>query len=278
MTDLPDAPAADAAPAEPVMRRYRMTVTYDGSDFCGWQEQRPPTGEPLRTVQGVLTATMHRVLGQPVVIRGASRTDSRVHAIGQVAHFDAATRIPLHRLAKAINSRLPEDVEVRDVVPVDPAFDAISHAIAKQYRYRIWTSPHRPLHLRRAVWHCWTPLDRSAMADAAARLEGEHDFAAFAAAGHGRQSTVRRIDRCEVIPSPGDPVLSEGELHVVVSGNGFLYNMVRIIVGTLTEIGRGRWGPEHIDTLLADRDRANAGPTAPPQGLILQWVRYPGDA
>lgn len=255
-------------------RRYRMTVAYDGSDFCGWQAQVPPVGEPLRTVQGVLTETMRRVLNQPVTLRGASRTDSGVHAVGQVAHFDAATPIPLERMAKAINARLPADVEVRDVAVVADDFDAISDAVAKQYRYRIWTGEHRPLGLRRLVYHCWTPLELPPMVEAARRLEGEHDFAAFAAAGHGRQSTVRRIDACRVTPAPGDPVLGGDELHVTVSGNGFLYNMVRIIVGTLIEIGRGRWEAGHIDTLLANADRAHAGPTAPPQGLILEWIRY----
>ncbi|MEX2672897.1 MAG: tRNA pseudouridine(38-40) synthase TruA [Phycisphaeraceae bacterium] len=262
---------------EPTLR-YRMRIAYDGSEFYGWQHQQRPGEAPMRTVQGVLRDAMQRALGQPIKLQGASRTDSGVHAVGQAAHFDAATRIPLDRIAKAINCQLPADVEVREVALAPPGFDAIRTAVAKQYRYRIWTTEHRPLHLRRMVWHCWTPLDVQAMREAAAMLEGEHDFAGFATAGHGRQTTVRTINKCEVLAMPRDPVLGGPELHVIVSGNGFLYNMVRIVVGTLVDIGRGRWGPSHVQRLLTEGDRAAAGPTAPAHGLMLEWIRYRGDA
>lgn len=254
--------------------RYKLTIAYDGSEFHGWQAQRLPDGEPLRTVQDVVTDAIQRTLGQPVVVQGASRTDTGVHALGQVAHFDAVTGIPIERLALAINSRLPRDVEIRRAEVAGDDFHAIRDAVSKQYRYRLWTSTHRPLHMRKLVYHCWTPLDVAAMGDAAGRLVGEHDFAAFAAAGHGRKSTVRTIHDCHVEqPDTMDPLLCD-QVHIVVSGNGFLYNMVRIIAGTLVEVGRGRWGAEHVDRLLAEPNRRDAGPTLPPEGLCLEWIQH----
>ncbi len=255
------------------IQRYKMVLAYDGTDFHGWQRQMRPDGTELRTVQGVVGEALTRVLGQPVRLQGASRTDSGVHAQGQVAHFDAETRVPLERMAKAFNSRLPEDVEVRCVSLAHPAFDATRDALEKQYRYRVWASRSRPLGHRHRVYHCWVELDLAPMNDAAARLVGEHDFAAFAAAGHGRESTVRTLYACHVEEQTLNGVR---QLHMVVRGNGFLYNMVRIIAGTLLEVGRGRFEPSHIDRLLSEEKiRHAAGPTLPPQGLCLEWIRYP---
>ncbi len=248
--------------------RYKLTIAYDGSAFHGWQEQTAEDGAPLRTVQGVVRSTLQQVIGQPLTLIGASRTDTGVHAVGQVAHFDADLRIPLDRLPMAINSRLPNDVEIREAVIVDNDFDAISGAKEKQYRYRIWNSTHRPLALRHTVYHCWLNLDLDRMRDAAGRLIGTHDFESFANTAHGRTTTVRTITDCRV--EPGD----DPELHVIVAGTGFLYNMVRIIVGTLIEVGRGHWEPDHVDALLAEPDRAKAGPTIEPGGLCLEWIRY----
>jgi tRNA pseudouridine38-40 synthase len=250
------------------MQRYKLTIAYDGSGFHGWQEQVAVQGPALRTVQGVMRQTLQRVLGQPIELTGASRTDTGVHARGQVAHFDADTPIPLSRLAKAINARLPDDVEVRQVEPVDRSFHAIRGAVDKQYRYRIWASQQRPLGLRHMVYHWWGPLELKPMQDAAARLIGEHDFAAFANAGHGRTSTVRRIFDCRVVTA------QPPQVDLVVRGNGFLYNMVRIITGTLIEIGRGHWPPDRVDALLESGDRQQAGPTVPPNGLCLEWIEY----
>lgn len=278
-------------------RRYQLTIAYDGTDFHGWQIQHPPGEEPLRTVQGVLREAVIRAVKQPVHVQGASRTDAGVHALGQVAHFDADTPIPVERLGMAINSRLPQDVEVRDVRIVANHFNATSCAIDKQYRYRIWLGDDRPLGLRHQVFRCRTrgplgqpPLDIDRMNDAAARLVGEHDFEQFCSSKHGRLSTVRTIHTCAAqwhsdYNAPGAP-----EVHVVVSGNGFLYNMVRIIAGTLIEVGRGHWEPGKIDEMLAVADHtvdgvadgagvvtggAQKGPTLPPEGLCLEWVRYP---
>lgn len=253
--------------AGPQWRRYRLTLAYDGTAFHGWQQQEPPDREPLRTVAGVVGGALRRLLGQSVSLVGASRTDAGVHAGGQVAHFDASVRIPLDRLAHAINSRLPEDVEVIGVEHAASDFDAISNAVAKQYRYRIFNTTQRPLHKRYYVWHCWTPLDIGAMRDAAARLVGTHDLAGFAAAGHGRTSTVRTIFDCRI-------ETKMPELQVVVEGGGFLYNTVRIIAGTLVEVGRGRFGPDVIDRVLVTGDRSLGGPTLPAHGLCLEWIKY----
>ncbi|MCE9590048.1 MAG: tRNA pseudouridine(38-40) synthase TruA [Planctomycetes bacterium] len=271
MSEAPTTPSP-AVPEEPLrsvpeLRRYKLTIAYDGTLFHGWQKQEPAGVEPLRTVQGVVEQAVLRTMQQQLNVVGASRTDAGVHALGQTAQFDAATRIPLERMADAINSRLPEDVEVRRAEFAPPGFDAISGARSKQYRYRLFMSKLRPLDRRHYVYHCWTPLDVGRMNDAARRMIGEHDFLGFAAASHDRITTVRTIHDCRV-EAVGD------EVQVVVSGSGFLYNMVRIITGTLVEVGRGRFGPEVVDLVLRTRERREAGPTMPPTGLWLEWVKY----
>ena len=265
----------DASPPAAIPRRYRLTVAYDGTHFHGWQKQNPP-GPPdgLRTVQGVLERRLRELLGQPLTLMGASRTDAGVHALGQVASFEAVCPIPLERLAQAVNSRLPPDVEVRDAAVVDDTFDVIGDVVSKQYRYRIFNADHRPLWLREQVYHCWLGLDPAPMADAAARLVGTHDIAGFAAADHGRTSTVRTIHRCTIEHTlAAYPV----EIHIVVEGSGFLYHSVRIIAGTLVEVGRGAFPPSRVDDILREAERRLAGPTLPPQGLRLEWIRYRGE-
>lgn len=260
--DLPTARGAGQ------VQRYKLTVAYDGTNFHGWQKQHPP-GEPaLRTVQGVLELALCKLLRQRIVTAGASRTDAGVHALGQVVQFDAACPIPLDRLPHAINSRLPEDVDVRSAEQARADFDAIRDVVSKQYRYRIFNADRRPLGLRRMVCHLWTPLDIDQMNDAARRLVGRHDFGGFAAAGHGRASTVRTIHHCHVERT------EEELIDIIVAGDGFLWNMVRIIAGTLTEVGRGRFEPPQVDRVLASANRQLAGPTLGPEGLCLQWVRY----
>lgn len=249
--------------------RVRLTVAYDGSGFHGWQEQSPPDQPPLRTVQRTLRHAIQEVVREPVVVIGASRTDTGVHAEGQSACFETTCPIPLERLPRAITGRLPADVEVRHAEQVADDFNVIGDVVSKQYRFLIWNTVRRPLARRHTVFHFYDPLDERAMADAAARLVGEHDFAAFTNAGHGRESTVREIFACAVSRAVDQP-----EVTITVSGSGFLYNMVRIIAGCLVEVGRGHWSPDHIDTLLREGDRQRSGPTLPPQGLCLQWVRY----
>ena len=259
------------------LQRYKLTVAYDGLEFHGWQKQKPPEpvqkdgdcadAEELRTVAGVLEEALRHVLRHPVDVIGASRTDAGVHAKGQVAHVDADLRFDLDKAPLAFNSRLSDDLEVRNVEPVPHDFDAIRWAKRKQYCYRIFHSPHRPLQIRHAVWHCWKDLNVDRMQDAASRLVGTHDFAGFAAAKHGRLSTVRSIFEFLIEQHPP-------EIHLIVEGNGFLYNMVRIIAGTLVEVGRGRFEPGVIDQIFDSCDRSQAGPTLPARGLCLEWVRY----
>ncbi len=251
--------------------RYKLVIAYDGTDFHGWQKQfrRDEQGRAraLRTVAGVVEEALRHVVGLPLNLMGASRTDAGVHADGQVAHFDARLRLPIDKLAVATNSRLPSDVEVLSAEQAPEGFDAIRGVRSKRYRYRIFNTVRRPLRLRHEVWHCWTPLDAARMQKAAAKLIGTHNFEGFAAARHGRATTVRTIFDCRVEQSGP-------QVHVVVEGDGFLLNMVRIIAGTLVEIGRGRFEPQVIDQVIASRDRSEAGPTLPASGLCLEWIEY----
>lgn len=254
----------------PSLQRYRMTLAYDGSGFHGWQKQEPPGRAPLRTVQGEIENVLMRLLRtrrETLHFFGASRTDTGVHARGQVAQFDAATPIPIERLFRALRDHLPDDIDVRDLTFAPENFDAIRGARHKQYRYTIWHSPEKPLGLRHQVYHAMVPLDVAKMTEAAALLVGTHDFAGFSAAGHGRTSTVRTIFRCEV-------QARQQQIQFIVEGDGFLYNMVRIIAGTLVEAGRNRLPLERIEAALRTGDRRSAGPTLGPQGLCLEWIRY----
>lgn len=268
------------------MPRYRLTVAYDGTDFCGWQAQRPFADitqddgsvvrrrTDLRTVQHALEAAIRDVVREEVTVLGASRTDSGVHAVAQTAAFttsDDRKGPPDERLMLAINSRLPEDVIVTALARTRDDFDPIRDCIAKGYRYAVRTGPLRPIRDRRFVHHQWEALDHHAMHEAARHIAGEHDFAAFAAAGHGRESTVRTVFGCAV--TRPEPTL----IHIDVSGDGFLYNMVRIIAGTLVDVGKGRKQPGDIPAIIASRDRTRAGMTMPAQGLTLMWMRYADD-
>jgi tRNA pseudouridine38-40 synthase len=245
-----------------------LTVAYDGSGFHGWQKQCPPGEAPLRTVAGTIEQTLQRLVGQPITLYGSSRTDAGVHAKGQLAQFDAATRIPIKAFAQALTGRLPRDIDIRDARIVPDDFHLIHEVHSKQYRYRIFNSSTRPLDRRLYTYHNWMDIDIGRMADAARRFVGTHDFAGFACAKHGRLSTVRTIYRCAIEQPPDDP-----EVHIVIEGDGFLYNMVRIVAGTLLDIGRGRFEPHVIDHVLESKDRQAAGPTLPPEGLWLEWVR-----
>lgn len=257
------------APDQPVLR-YRITLAYDGSAFHGWQKQVPPDGPPLRTVQQVVEDALIALLRQPVTLVGASRTDAGVHAKGQVGQFDAATPIPVQRMARALRGRLPDDVDVVDIAIADPGFRAITHVTNKQYTYRIWNDLSKPLGRRHLLYHGYETINVARMQDAAQRLVGEHDFAGFAAANHGRETTVRSVFRCDVHRDREEPRI----VVITVEGSGFLYNMVRIMAGTLYEVGRGRFEPGHIGTILAEADRRLAGPTLGPEGLCLEWVSY----
>jgi len=249
------------------MPRYKLTVAYDGTDFHGWQKQTLD-GIELRTVQGVLESTVRTVVREPIVLMGASRTDAGVHARGQVAAFTSELDLPEERMIAAINARLPDDVRIEGVAPVPLDFEPISGATSKGYRYQLAHGPRRPLFDRRFTSHHVLPLDVDAMARAAGDLVGMHDFTSFAKKNHGRESAVRTIFACTV------EARCPTRLHIDVSGDGFLYNMVRIIAGTLAEIGRGRLPADAIPGILAAKDRTAAGQTLPPEGLCLQWIEY----
>lgn len=245
-------------------RNIKLVIAYNGAAYHGWQRQIDGTD----TVQHRIEQAAARVVCHPVTVHGAGRTDAGVHAQGQVANFHTTNRvIPLTGLRRAMNSRLPPDIAVLSANEVPDTFHASRSAVGKTYQYRIYQGPTRPVELAGQVYHFWRPLDSARMADAALRLLGEHDFRGLATSAEQRENTVRTIYRCEVCPQGR-------EIHVTVQGNGFLYNMVRNIVGTLIEIGRGRWTPSQIDTILQTRDRAQAGPTAPPDGLRMVCVHY----
>jgi tRNA pseudouridine38-40 synthase len=276
----------------PVQHRYKLTVSYDGTDFVGWQKQEPPdpdapppaNGEEpkriqLRTVQHVVEQAVREHIREPINLLGASRTDSGVHALGQIAAFtttpDQSKGVgwPIDRgtdtLVRALNSKLPRDVLIRDVEVVPLDFNPIGGAIEKEYCYTMVSGPVRPLWDRRTVFHTWYPLDTERMQRAADHIVGEHDFACFAQIAHGRKTTVRTVFACSV-EQQSEP----GRVVIRISGSGFLYNMVRIIAGTLMEVGRGKIDPDALPTIMQSLDRKQAGPTLPPQGLRLEWIRY----
>lgn len=297
------------------MPRYRLTIAYDGTAFHGWQKQHPPAeahpelaaaaAEPvedhlrsvepdrvaLRTVQEVVEQAVRRVCRERVILTGASRTDAGVHAAGQVAAF-TSTPDPARgqgwpadrgtdRLVRAVNGSLPPDVTIRDATLAPDDFDPIAHAVEKEYTYTFAPGERRPLWDRAFAYWTWHDLDAARMNEAAAHIVGEHDFAAFAQINHGRRTTVRTVFRCSVEEVMHEPVPGIGaspRIVVRVSGSGFLYNTVRIIAGTLFEVGRGKIEPNMVPTILESRDRTRAGPTLPPEGLRLEWVRYGGPA
>lgn len=254
------------------MPRHRLTIAYDGTDFHGWQRQEPTGAPPLRTVQGVVEEAVAELIGTRVDVVGASRTDSGVHAVGQVAAFTADVRVPVERLAAAITARLPRDVQVLSAERTHDGFNPIGEARSKCYRYSIEHTSHphnpRPLFDRNTVFATPYALDASRMRRAAAHLVGTYDCVAFAQINHGRSTTVRTIYDCTVHERAGR------RIEIEIAGSGFLYNMVRIVAGTLLEVGRGRIEPEDIPAIIGSKDRRRAGPTLPPQGLCLRWIWY----
>ena len=248
----------------PPRRNIKLIIAYTGAAYHGWQRQV----RELDTVQQLIERAASRLVGHPVIIFGASRTDAGVHAEGQSANFYTTNMsIPMRGLRRAMNSKLPLDIAVRSAVEVDKSFNASRSATGKTYRYRIHVAPTRPVSLHRQVYHYWRTLDIAAMQQAADRLVGTHDFRGFASSAEKRKSTVRTISRCE-LTEVGQ------EVHVTVAGDGFLYKMVRNIVGTLIEVGRGRYSADQINLIITSRQRRNAGPTAPPDGLTLMALHY----
>jgi len=245
-------------------RNIKLVLAYDGTEFRGWQRQ-----PGVRTVQETVAQAVQRVVRHPAEVVGASRTDAGVHAQGQVAHLRTSCPLPVDRMRRAIEDRLPSDVALVHARVQVTGFHATRDARGKLYRYRIHNTPGRPVigMTARHAWHVWYELDPDRMRAAARLMTGRHDFAGFAKRGSPRLSTVRTVSRVELRRC-------YTEWLIDVEGDGFLYNQVRTMVGTLMEIGRGHWPPERVTEILASGDRHLAGATAPAHGLCLQWVKY----
>lgn len=243
-------------------RNLKLVIHYDGTNYHGWARQ--PEQD---TIQGQIETAFGKLTGQSIEVIGSSRTDAGVHALGQVAHVKLTDcPVPTENFQNALNNLLPDDIVIADVCEMPVDFDAISDTIEKSYTYSICTDPIRPV-LFSHCWHRPGPLDVEKMQEAAQKLVGEKDYKSFASAADQRLSSVRTITACHVNASPT-------WIYITVAADGFLYNMVRNIVGTLVEVGRGRWEPEMICTILEARDRIAAGPIAPASGLCLMEIFY----
>ena len=245
------------------MKRVMLTVAYDGTNYHGWQLQ--PNGI---TIEEVLNKKLSELLKEDIQVIGASRTDSGVHAYGNVAVFDTNARMPGDKFSYALNQRLPEDIRIRDSREVPAGFHPRKTDSIKTYEYHILNETF-PNPVKRLYSHfTYLPLDEKKMQQAAQYLVGEHDFQSFCSAGAQTETTVRTLYSCEVS--------REGsEIIIRISGAGFLYNMVRIIAGTLMNVGCGKYPPEKMSEIIAARDRAAAGPTAPANGLVLVSYQFP---
>ena len=250
------------------MGRYMLVVAYDGSEYCGWQIQ--PNGP---TIEGELNKALSGLLRQKIEVIGASRTDSGVHSMGNVCVFDAETRIPAEKMALALNQRLPQDIRVRKSMEVPDSFHPRHADTVKTYEYKIYNDKiENPLY-RLYSKFCYLNLDIEKMKKAAGFIVGEHDFSAFCSAGSSVVDKVRTVYSCDILVDefPGEP----GRLITIrITGNGFLYNMVRIIAGTLIEVGCGRTDPETVSDIIASKDRSLAGDTAEARGLTLVNIKY----
>jgi tRNA pseudouridine38-40 synthase len=250
----------------PTMPTFKIVLAYDGTDFVGWQRQASGI-----SIQGLVEDALRALDERHVPVAGAGRTDAGVHALGQVATFSLNRSIACDALARALNSSLPLDIRVISVEEATATFHARFGAHTKTYRYRIWNADVMSPFERRYAWHAVGRLDVGAMAKAARILEGRHDFAAFQASGNAISKTERELLASTLSSSE----LRGGELIVYdVTGNGFLRHMVRTIVGTLVEVGRGKQPPEWVSDVIASRDRSRAGQTAPACGLFLVRVEY----
>ena len=245
-----------------VMRRIMLVVAYDGTNYSGWQLQ-PETD----TIEGQLNKALSGLLKETIVVCGASRTDAGVHSMGNVAVFDTESRIPAEKLAVALNARLPEDIIVQSSRQVRSDFHPRRCSCIKTYEYRIYNARMENPQLTRYTWHRYGDVDVEAMQKAADLLIGEHDFTSFCAAGSTVESKIRTITKTSVCRE-------SSLIRIRISGSGFLYNMVRIIAGTLMLVGIHRLLPEDILTIIEAKDRRKAGPTAPAKGLTQIGIEY----
>lgn len=251
---------------------FKITVAYDGTEFSGWQRQR---GQ--RTVQQAVEEAWQAITAEAVAVTASGRTDAGVHAMGQVVGVESRTQLPCSQLAMGLNAKLPDDVLVRRVEPAPDGFHATADARSKRYRYLIHNARTPPLFDRRYVWHVPSPLDAGQMHEAGQRLVGMHDFACFQSVGSPRESTVRTIDAVTVERgnwATGYGIGGDDQVAIDVTGDGFLYHMVRAIAGTLVRVGQGRRNAEWLSEVLESCDRKQAGQTAPASGLMLMEVWY----
>ncbi len=245
------------------MARVRLVLEYDGTNYVGWQIQ--PNGP---TVQGRVQLALQKLLGSPVNVTSAGRTDSGVHAVGMVAAFDSPRQLPMKAYWMGLNSLLPEDIAVVRADEVREDFDPRRWAHGKRYRYRVSNRRSRSPHRRHTHWEVFHPLHVDAMAEAARALVGQHDFTSFRASDCQAATAHRELTRVDVLGTTGD------EVQFVIEGTAFLKHMVRNIVGTLMEVGRSREPVAWVKEVLEAKDRNRAGPTAPPHGLCLEEVFY----
>lgn len=244
------------------MKRIMLRVAYDGTAYCGWQKQ-----PHVVTIEGELNKAIGELTGEDIEVIGASRTDSGVHSMGNVAVFDTQSRIPPEKFVFALNTRLPDDIRVQESCEVKGDFHPRHCNCRKTYEYRILNRKMNIPVKRLYTHYVYVPLDIKKMQEGAAFIEGEHDFAAFCSAGSQVKDTVRMVYKLDVV--------KEGEEIIIrINGNGFLYNMVRIVAGTLIKVGMGEIAPEDIKGIIESKDRSNAGQTAPAKGLSLMEITY----
>jgi tRNA pseudouridine38-40 synthase len=251
------------------MRYFKLTIAYDGTDFHGWQMQ---SDKP--TIQGELVGVLRRLTQEHVYLHGAGRTDAGVHALGQVGSFRTQSGLSAEEFQRALNALLPQTIRIVGSEEVGPDFDARWSARGKIYRYRIYRGKVVPPMIWRYVLHYPFPLDEEAMREAAARFAGTHDFASFAASTGSEEDDKERSTEREIFSTELARTADDEELVFTVRGRSFLRYMVRKMVGTLLDVGRGRLKPGDIDRLYELRDRSKSGPTVPPQGLVMVEVEH----
>ncbi len=248
-----------------MLKNYKMTISYDGTRYDGWQKQK----NTENTIQGKLETLLSRMAGTEISVHGSGRTDAGVHALGQTANFRMDTELSEKELLDTINEYLPDDIAVRDLKAASDRFHSRLSAVGKVYRYRLYVGGGKPVFDRKYVWQLSDKPDIDNMRAAADFLVGQHDFRAFCGNRHMKKSTVRRLDRIKIEESPDG-----ARVDLIFEGNGFLQNMVRILVGTLVECGLGLRDPTDMERILASGERRLAGQTAPAKGLTLMEVNY----
>ena len=270
------------------MRNIRLTISYDGTDYCGWQRQKdshphllpPPSRGRTEertvkgTIQGTIEETLGKLLREEIKLTGSGRTDSGVHAFGQVANFKTKSNLSLKEIGRGLNALLPRDIRIKMVITVPERFNSRYDVLSKTYLYVISRQDSPFLH--NYTYFCPYKLDLSAMRKASGFLIGKHNFSSFQAAGSKIKNSARSIKKLSINPlSSILPLGGGGRLITIkIEANGFLYKMVRNIVGTLLEVGKGKIAPQDVKKILHKKDRRSAGPTAPAKGLYLKKVRY----